>query len=394
MDAAQRLAELAVVLGANVQPDQVVRVAGDVAHAELVRAIADAAYRHGARFVDVDLSDPNVNRARVLHARDDALTYAPAWPDARIHELDEAHGANIKIVSPTPGLYDDLDPERVSRAQPPHSRVWRDVEYRVNNTIIPGPTEAWARALRPDANPAEALAALWEDMTVACRLAEPDPVAAWRDRFAELGRRAQQLTALALDAVKLRGPGTDLVVGLPPTARWDPPSHVNERGIEHVWNLPSEEVFTVPDKDRADGHARLTSPAVVGGRLVDDVTLTFTGGRVVSVTGSDGVEALRAYLARDDGTARLGELALVDGAGAVGSLGRTFGLILLDENRAGHIALGFGFPEMVAPSHRHMVNTSGDHLDVTIGSDALEVTGVDATGREHPVLRGGEWQLG
>ncbi len=394
VQAARRLAELAVVLGANVQPDQIVRVAGDVEHAELVRAIADAAYRHGARFVDIDLTDSQIERSRVVHAREDALTYAAAWPEARILELDEAHGANIKIISPTPGLYDDLDPERVSRAQPPHSQAWRDVEYRVNNTIIPGPTEPWARALRPHLGPAEALTALWDDMTVACRLAELDPIAAWRRRFAELEARARALTDLELDAVRLQGPGTDLVVGLAPTARWEPPTHVNERGIEHVWNLPSEEIYTAPDKDRADGHVRLTSPAVVGGRLAHDVTLTLRAGRVVSVTGSDGVDALRAYLARDPGTDRLGELALVDGAGAVGSLGRTFGLILLDENRASHIALGFAFPALVEPSHRDRVNTSGHHLDVTVGSDQLEVTGIDATGREHAVLRGGDWQLG
>lgn len=393
MEAARQLAELAVVLGANVQPGQVVRVVGDVDHAELVRAIAEAAYRRGARFVDVDLADPQVHRSRVLHAREDGLTYAPAWPEARIRELDEAGGANIKIVSPTPGLYDDLDPVRVSRAQPPHSQAWREVEYRVNNTIIPGPTEPWARALRPDLAPAEALAALWEDMTIACRLAEPDPVAAWRQRFAELEARARALTALELETVRLRGPGTDLVVGLPATARWEPPTHVNERGIEHVWNLPSEETYTVPDKDRADGYARLTSPAAVGGRLAHDVTLTFSGGRVVAVTGSDGVDALRAYLARDPGTARLGELALVDGSGAVGSLDRTFGLILLDENRASHIALGFGFPALVAPGDRDRVNASGDHLDVTVGSDQLEVTGIDAAGREHRLLHGGRSQI-
>jgi aminopeptidase len=230
-------------------------------------------------------------------------------------------------------------------------------------------------------------------VTVACRLAEPDPVAAWRHRFAELHARAQALTALRLDAVRLRGPGTDLLVGLPATARWAPPTHVNERGIEHVWNLPSEEVYTVPDRDRADGHVRLTSPAVVGGRLAHDVTLTFRGGRLVSISGFDGVDALRAYCARDPGTARLGELALVDGASAVGSLDRTFGLILLDENRASHIALGFGFPALVGSSDRQRVNDSGDHLDVTIGSDELEVTGIDVTGQQHRLLEGGVWQL-
>jgi aminopeptidase len=258
--------------------------------------------------------------------------------------------------------------------------------------MVPAPTEPWAQSLRPELAPADALAALWDDLAVACRLREPSPVAAWRRRFAELRTRAHALTRLRLDAVRLRGPGTDLLVGLPPSARWESPTHVNELGIEHAWNLPSEEVYTVPDRDRADGHARLTSPAVVGGRLTHDVTLTLRGGRVTSVTGSEGVDALRTYLARDPGTARLGELALVDGASAVGSLGRTFGLILLDENRASHIALGFAFPALVDPADRHRINDSGDHLDVTIGSRELEVTGIDSHGREHPLLMGGVWQ--
>lgn len=393
VDSLQRLAELAVVLGANVQPGQVVRVVAEVGHDDLVRAVADIAYRRGARFVDVDLVDPHVHRSRVLHASTDALTYVPDWPEARIRELDRAGGANIRIAAPAAGLYDDLDPGKVNRAQPPLSRAWREVEYRVNNTIIPGPTESWARLLRPHLSSAEARAALWDDVTVACRLAEPDPLAAWRERFAELRAVARELTALRLEAVRLHGPGTDLLVGLPPTARWEPPAHANQRGIEHVWNLPSEEVYTVPDRTRADGCARLTSPAVVGGRLVDGVTLSFRGGRVVSVSGFDGVDALRAYVARDPGTARLGELALVDGDSAVGSLRRTFGLILLDENRASHVALGFAFPALVEPTDRHRINESGDHLDVTIGSDELDVTGIDAAGREHWLLRSGKWQL-
>ena len=393
MDPLPRLAELAVALGANVKKGQVVRVAAEVAHAELVRAIADAAYRRGARHVDADFNDPGLVRSRVLHGATDTPPYSPQWPEARIRELDDAHGASIKIVSgASAGPFDDLDPVAVIRALPPRTRAWRDVEYRVNNTVIAGPTEPWARALRPDLPPADALAALWDDVTVACRLDEPDPIAVWRARFAELRERADALTALRLDTVRLRGPGTDLVVGLPPTARWEPPSHVNQRGIEHVWNLPSEEIYTAPDRDRVEGHARLTSPAVVAGRLVHDVTLTFRGGRVTEVSGSGGVDALRAFIARDEGTARLGELALVDGASAVGSLGRTFGLILFDENRASHVALGYAYAEVVDPSDRPRVNESGDHLDVTIGSDEVTATGIDTEGREHTLLRGGRWQ--
>jgi hypothetical protein len=178
VDTLQHLAELAVVLGANVQPDQVVRVAGEVDNADLVRAVADAAYRREARFVDIDLADPCVQRSRIRHAAAHTLTYAPGWPEERLRELDQVCGAEIRIVSPVAaGLYDDLDPATVSRAQPPHSQVRREVEYRVNNTMVPGPTESWARSLRPALTPAQALSALWKDIAVACACSSRIP---WR----------------------------------------------------------------------------------------------------------------------------------------------------------------------------------------------------------------------
>jgi aminopeptidase len=370
----------------------VLRISAGTDQLELVRAVAEVAYRHGARFVDVDLEDRRVQRTRLLHAADETLSYAPDWPEARIRELDRVHGASIRITAPAAGL-DDLDPRRVNLAQPPNSPAWRDVEYRVNNTIVPVPTAAWAERLRPRLGPEEALDALWADIAVACRLDQPDPVAAWRRRFAELGARARALTALRLDAVRLRGAGTDLVVGLPAMAHWDGPTNLNERGIEHAWNIPSEEVYTAPDRDRVDGVARLTRPAVVGGRTIDGVSLTFRDGRVVDMAADDDLRALREFVARDEGTARLGELALVDAGSAVGSLGRAFGLILLDENTAGHIALGFGFPHLVEAADLERVNQSGSHLDLTIGSPDLEVSGILSDGRERPLFGRGEWRL-
>ncbi|HUA06910.1 MAG TPA: aminopeptidase [Solirubrobacteraceae bacterium] len=394
MDAREGLAELAVVVGANVQPGQLVRVSADVVHAELVRAVADAAYRHGASYVEADFSDLRLRRSQVRHARGEVRGVLPAWWEAGLQQLADAGGARIMIYAPTaPGLFDDLDPARVSRAQPPRSSTWRAVEYVVNNTVIPGPNDAWASAIHPDLPQDEALSKLWRQIALACRLDQPDPAAAWRVRFAELRRRAETLTALGLNTVRLVGPGTDLRVGLLETARWDPPTNVNVHGIEHAWNLPSEEVYTVPDPERADGHVRLTRPAVVGERLVEDVELTFAAGRLTGVAGGDGIDTLREFIARDPGMSRLGELALVDGESAVGSVGQTFGMILLDENVAAHIALGFGFPELVDPSMRDRVNDSGDHLDVTVGSDEVAVVGHDRDGREHALIDGGCWQL-
>jgi len=361
---------------------------------ELVRAVADAAYRHGASFVEADLSDLLLLRSQVLHARGEPRGTLPAWWEAGLRELADAGGARIMIHAPTvPGLFDELEPARVSRAQPPRGGVWRAVEYLVNNTIIPGPNLAWARALHPELAPADALARLWEQIKIACRLDRPDPVGGWRERFGELRRRAQALTGLDLDEVRLVGPGTDLCIGLLPTARWEPPTNVNVHGVEHAWNLPSEEVCTVPDPERVDGHARLTRPAVVTGRLVPGVSLTVRGGRLVEVAGADGVDVLRGFIARDSGMSRLGELALVDGDNAVGSVGQTFGMILLDENTASHIALGFGFPEVVDPAERDRVNQSKDHLDVSIGSDEVSVTGHDRAGRGHALLHAGRWEF-
>lgn len=394
MNDAEQLAELAVVVGANVQPGQLVRVSADVAHAELVRAVADAAYRHGASLVEADFSDLLLQRSQVLHARDLVQATRPSWWEGGLTELVDAGGARIMINAPTaPGLFDDLDPVRVNLAQPARSSVWRGVEYVVNNTIIPGPNAAWATALHPDLPPAQALARLWHEVNIACRVTQPDPVDAWRQRFAELRERAHALTALGLDEVRLAGPGTDLLIGLLPTARWEPPTNVNAHGIEHAWNLPSEEVYTVPDPDRVDGHVRLTRPAVVGGRLIPGVHLTFRRGKVVDMNAPGGAPALREYIDRDPGTSRLGELALVDGDSAVGSVGQAFGMIMLDENTASHIALGFGFPALVDPSERDRVNQSSDHLDLTVGSDEIRVTGHDADGRGRLLLHHGRWHF-
>jgi leucyl aminopeptidase (aminopeptidase T) len=161
----------------------------------------------------------------------------------------------------------------------------------------------------------------------------------------------------------------------------EPATNVNVHGVEHAWNLPSEEVYTVPDPERVDGHVRLTRPAVAAGRLVRGVSLRFETGRLVEVAGADGVDGLREFIGRDSGLRRLGDLALVDGDSAVGSLGQTFGMILLDENTAAHIALGFGFPELVDPAERDRVNQSSDHLDVSIGEE-VSVAGYDRSGRE------------
>jgi putative nucleotidyltransferase with HDIG domain len=391
-DLIEALAELAVGVGANVQPGQHVEVAGETGHLEVVRAIAAAAYARGAEFVDVEITDPLVQAARVAAAPETGLAHVPEWEAERVRGLVERGGASILVTGPTfPGLLDALDPRRVALASQGPSAQWREATRAINWTIVPAATEGWAAELRPQLAIDEALAALWADIAHVCRLDLADPAAAWGERLAALGERAAWLTAQELRAVRLEGPGTDLTIGLIDGVRWERAEMATPRGVGFVPNLPTEEVYTTPDSSQVDGHVRLTRPVVIGGTRIDGVSLRFHEGQVVGIDGPPGAAALREFIARDDGTARLGELALVDGDSRVAQLGQTFGEILLDENAASHIALGYGFPSLIPSSSRQTANASDHHLDLMIGSPEVTVSAIGRDGNRIPLLREGAW---
>jgi putative nucleotidyltransferase with HDIG domain len=391
-DLVKALAELAVGVGANVQPGQHVEVSGETGHLEVVRAVAAAAYARGAEFVDVEITDPLVQATRIEAAPRASLSHVPGWERERVRDLTERGGASILVTGPTcPALLDRLDPRRVALASQGPSAQWRDATRAINWTIVPAATEGWAAELRPQLPIDEAVAALWADLAHVCRLDTPDPSAAWKERLADLRNRAAWLTARELRAVRFEGPGTDLTIGLMEGVRWERAEMVTPAGIGFVPNLPTEEVYTTPDPARVDGHVRLTRPVVIGGRRIDGVALRFRAGRVVEIDGPPEAAALREFVARDDGTARLGELALVDADSRVAHLGQTFGEILLDENAASHIALGYGFPSLIPSSSRQTANASEHHLDLMIGSPEVQVSGVDREGTEVPLLREGVW---
>ena len=391
-DLTTALAELAVTLGANVQPGQLVEVSGEVGHLETVRAIVRAAYDRGASFVDVQIIDPVAERLRIGAADTADLEHVPPWQRDRIRDLTERSGASILVTGPTfPELFDGLDPRAVAAAASGPSAEWRNAGRTINWTIVPAATEGWAGKLRPQMAKDEALNALWGDLAHVCRLDEPDPVAAWRERLAVLRSRATWLTELGLEAVRFEGPGTDLRIGLIAGARWDRAEMTSAKGVTFVPNLPTEELYTTPDPARVDGYARLTRPLKIGGRGIEGVSLRFCEGRVVEISGPAEARALWEFVGRDQGAARLGEVALVDADGRVANLDRAFGEILLDENAASHIALGDGFPALVPISSRSSVNSSDHHLDVMIGGPAVRVAAIDRWGSVHDLLREGLW---
>jgi aminopeptidase len=393
----ERLADLVVGFGANVQRDQIVSVNCEPGKEFLARAIAASAYRRGARFVDVNWFDPWIKRARIAHAREETLEFVPDWYGARMLALGDQRAARIGLSGPSaPGLLQDLDPVRSGKDRlPVVKESGKVVNDRTTNwSIIPAPTPAWASLVFPDLPPQEALAALEERLLHVLRLDEDDPIAAWQERADALVSVAGRLTGRAFDALHYEAPGTDLTIGLLPGAEWQAARFTTVDGIEHMPNLPTEEVFTTPDPERADGHVASSKPLVlVDGTVVEGLRVRFEGGRAVQIDADTAQETMRTIAQQDEGAARLGEVALVDAEGRIGKLDTVFYDTLIDENAASHIALGQGFPFVVDEAARERVNESQIHIDFMIGSPEMTVTGITAGGERVPVLVQGKWQV-
>lgn len=387
----ERYAELAVRVGANVQPGQEVFILPMVEHAELARALVRQSYKAGASYVHVQYRDDHVRHAMIGLGPDSALTYSPEWEK----EFARAMDGNAEIGTmgrPEPYLLADLDGGRVGRA------VQLDIAEIVQrqhreNTInwcgVGAPNEGWATQVfgEPDVE------RLWEKVAFCMRLDEPDPVAAWREQMARLDARAATLTTLGPNALRYRGPDTDLLVGLFPTARWGSAGFRTSGGIDYVANLPTEEIFTTPDPRVADGTIRSSKPLSLGGQIVRGLQLTFEAGRIIKVDADEGAELVRSQIATNENADRLGEVALVTSESRVGQSGTLFFDTLFDENAACHIAYGMGLAYAFDGEPDPAINDCNIHVDFMVGSPELEVDAVLADGTEVPLIRNEEWQL-
>jgi aminopeptidase len=399
-----RLAEVAVHSGLGLAPGQELVMTATLDTIPLARRIAKHAYKAGASLVTTIYTDEEAALLRFHHAPDASFDAAPSWLYEGMAQAYRGGAARLAITGSDPSLLSKEDPEKVSRVNRATSKAYRPaleliVRDEINWTIVACATPAWAAAVFPDMPQDEALARLWDAIFTATRVDRPDPVAAWKEHDAKLHARAGRLNEKRYSALHFRGPGTDLRVGLADDHVWLGGGSTAKNGRYGIPNLPTEEVFTTPHKDRVEGHVTGTKPLSHQGTMIDRISVRFEAGKIVEAHAAQGEQVLQRMIETDEGARRLGEVSLVPHSSPIASSGLLFLNTLFDENAACHIALGQAYSsclkdgDSLTPEQLSTLgaNSSLIHVDWMIGSNRIDVDGISAAGDSEPVMRAGEW---
>lgn len=372
-------------------------------HRDLTVAIAEAAYRAGAAAVDAVYEDNRVYAMKIQHASKQALEHQTPWKIAQWRALRDEHVAIVQVLGEyEPDVIADLTPERVAADNAGRNRHVSPIrrEGRLRGTICAWPTDEWASLVFPELTTARAQRKLARELLWFCRLGPDDPPGhrGWTQHLAGLRRRAAKLTKLDLKELHVRDDGTDLRLKIAPFSMWRGGSEEDHWGRQIAMNVPTEECFISPDAAATEGMFRCSRPRSFGGRMIEGLSGEFRGGRLVRLKASRESDRdwLARYFAVTPNADRLGEIALVDASSRIGQTGRIYYNGLLDENAAAHMAFGSGFAKTRTVSiarKRHGVNRSTTHIDVMIGTDALNADGITQSGRRVPLVSDGTWRI-
>ena len=408
----EKYAEVILKVGLNLQPNQRLLIGGATTSydgisfeaAPLVRIIAKKAYQMGARLVDVVWGDEQLRLIRFQYGPKKSLKEYPKWRiDARM-DISQAGDANLHIITPNPDLMNDVDPNLISKFQLHLLKRLKPVlnlitQYALNWLIISIPNRAWADKLFPDIPSNERIQKLWDIIFKICRITEEDPISAWKYHNENLQKRCYYLNEKQYNALKLTSPETDLTIGLPKDHIWLGGSVTTQNGINFTPNLPTEEIFTLPHKDRVDGIVKTTRPVFYQGKVVEECIFKFSNGRIFEAQAKVGEETILKTIDIDEGARRLGEIALVPNSSPISLTGLLFYNILLDENASNHIAIGQALRDSLKDSKKMTDeefmaaggNNSLIHLDFMIGSGEMNVDGILKDETVEPIMRNGEW---
>lgn len=401
-----RLAEVAVRVGLGLRAGQEMLLTAPMDALPLVRRITEHAYKAGALLVTTFYADDSSVVARYQYGPDAGFDYAPVWLQDAIATAFRSGAARMAIAGANPALLSKQDPAKVSRANVAASKASKPAmelitRHEINWTIVACATPEWAKLVFPGNPEPIAMAKLWEAIFKASRIDGDDPVAQWREHGEQLKRRVDFLNAKRFHALRFHSAdgATDLTVGLANEHLWAGGGTTAGNGVYCQPNIPTEECFTTPHKDRVDGKVKASKPLSHQGTLIENIQVRFEGGRIVEAHATAGEDVLNRLIATDDGARRLGEVALVPHSSPIAQSGILFWNTLFDENAASHIALGQAYSTCLkggaAMSEEELAglgaNSSLIHVDWMIGSGAMDVEGVFADGRSEALMRQGEW---
>ena len=401
-----RFAEVAVLVGLNLRAGQELLISAPLEALPLVRRITEHAYKAGALLVTSFYSDDPSVLARYEYASDASFDHAAVWMADAMAAAFRGGAARLAIAGANPALLAKQNPAKVSRANIAASKAGKPAmelitKHAINWSIVAAATPEWAKLVFPGEDVDTAVAKLWDAIFLASRVTGEDPVAEWKRHGQSLKKRVDMLNEKRFRSLRFKSQDgtTDLTVGLADDHLWAGGGGESGNGIFCNPNIPTEECFTTPHKDRVDGFVRASKPLSHQGTLIENITCTFERGKIISATATAGDDVLNRLISTDDGARRLGEVALVPHSSPIAQSGVLFWNTLFDENAASHIALGQAYATCLLGGE-HMssdeltalgANSSLIHVDWMIGSAAMDVDGLDADGNAEPLMRSGEW---
>jgi aminopeptidase len=401
-----RLAEVSIHIGLGLREGQELVLAAPTDALPLVRRITEHAYRAGAKLVTTFFSDDATTLARYQYAPDASFDYAPAWYHDAIATAFRSGAARMSITGGNPALLAQQDPAKVSRANVAASKASKPAmelitRHEINWTIVACATPAWAALVFPNDPAPAALSKLWDAVFFASRIRSNDPVAQWKEHGENLKRRVDFLNNRRFHSLRFQTPdgATDLTVGLADQHLWAGGGTTAGNGIYCQPNIPTEECFTTPHKDRVNGHVTASKPLSHQGTLIENIRCTFENGSIVAATATAGEAAINKLISTDEGARRLGEVALVPHNSPIAQSGILFWNTLFDENAASHIALGQAYSTCLIAGEKMSneelaalgANESLIHVDWMIGGPTMNVDGLSASSAAEPLMRAGVW---
>lgn len=397
-------ARLAVRTGVNLREGQPLVVNAPIECASFARRIAKEAYRAGAKDVTIVWNDEKFSRLRFEMASTEALGNYPDWRRRLYMDNAADDAAIISVHAEDPEAFLGVEPERLATAQQAAGEALLEYRARIMANknawcVISVPTKAWAEKVFPDADDAEAL--LWEAIFSTVRVAgEGEAEKRWKAHTDFLRRASDFMNAWAFESLQYTNEiGTNLTIRLPEGHIWAGGAEETQNGRIFVANLPTEEIYTLPHREGVDGVVVATKPLVFHGNLITDIRLRFEAGKVVSYEAETGKSHLEKLIETDEGSARLGEVALVPYDSPISKSGILFYNTLFDENASCHLALGKAYPTCIKGGAdmdtltllSHGVNDSLLHEDFMVGSRDLSIMGKTKDGKEIPVFRNGNF---